>query len=83
MTNNTCHHHLRFYVFLGPDIPCDRHQRFLVNPRVAALVEGDDPDIKARVLPDDLLCVLVRVERVHEDQRDVGAKRLVQTLDLR
>ena len=53
-----------------------------MDSRVAALVEGDDADVEARVLPDDLLRVLVRVERVHEDEGNVAAERLVQALDL-
>ena len=72
----------RFYVGLGLDVGGDGHQRLLVDPRVAALVEGDDPDVEAGVLPDDLLRVLVRVERVHEDEGHVRAERLVQALNL-
>ena len=39
-------------------------------------------DVEARVLPDDLVSVLVRVEAVHEDQGDVGGVLFVEELDL-
>ncbi len=61
---------------------CDRHKRLLVDPRVAGLVEGQDSDAEARVLLDDLVRLLVGVEGVHEDERDVGVVLLVQGLDL-
>ncbi len=61
---------------------CDRHERLLVDPRVAGLVEGQDSDAEARVLLDDLVRLLVGVEGVHEDERDVGVVLLVQGLDL-
>ena len=73
---------LRFNVDLSLDVGGNGHEGFLVDSRVAALVEGDDADVEARVLPDDLLRVLVRVERVHEDEGNVAAERLVQALDL-
>ena len=37
---------------------------------------------QARVLPDDLVSVLVRVEAVHEDQGHVGGILLVEELNL-
>lgn len=45
-----------------------------------ALVEGVDLHPVVRVLLQDFLCVLVRVEGVHEDQRDISVVRLVQVL---
>ena len=47
---------------------------------VPGLVEGADLDLHVRVLAQDLLGVLVGVERVHEHERHVGAVRLVQVL---
>ena len=41
------------------------HQRLLVDPGEAALVEGQDFDLEAGVLLDDLVSLLVRVEGVH------------------
>ena len=49
-----------------------RHQALPVDAGVARLVEGGDGDVKAGVLPDNLVSVLVRVEAVHEDQGHVG-----------
>ena len=56
--------------------------RLLVYSRIAALVECPDGDVEARVLPDDLVGVLVRVEAVHEDQGHVGGILLVEKLNL-
>ena len=50
------------------------------DPRVAALVEGLDLELVVLVLAQDLLRHLVRVERVHEHERHVGAVLLVQVL---
>ena len=47
---------------------------------VPALVEGVYVDAVVFVFLQDLLRVLVRVEGVHEDQRNVGVKRFVQML---
>ena len=38
-----------------------------------ALVECPHEDVEARVLPDDLVGVLVHVESVHEDQGRIGS----------
>ena len=46
------------------------------------MVECVDADIEARVLPDDLVSVLVCVEAVHEDQGHVGRVLLVEELNL-
>ena len=58
------------------------HQALPVDAGVARLVEGRDGDVEAGVLPDDLVCVLVRVEAVHEDERHVGGVLLVEELNL-
>ena len=55
---------------------------YLVYPWVSGLVKGVDADVKAGVLPDDLVSVLVRVEAVHEDQGHVGRVLLVEELYL-
>ena len=55
---------------------------YLVYPGVSGLVEGVDGDVEARVLSDDLVGVLVRVEAVHEDQGHVGRVLLVEELYL-
>ena len=54
----------------------------LVYPGVSGLVKCVDADIEARVLPDDLVSVLVRVEAVHEDKGHVGGVLLVEELYL-
>jgi hypothetical protein len=54
-----------------------------VYPWVPALVEGEDAHVEARVLADNLLGVVVSVERVHEDEGNVATVRLVQGLDLK
>ena len=55
---------------------------YLVYPGISGLVKSVDTDIEARVLPDDLVSVLVRVEAVHEDQRHIGGVLLVEELNL-
>lgn len=42
-------------------------QRFSVDAGEAALVKSVDVHLEALVLANHLLCVLVRVERVHQD----------------
>ena len=59
-----------------------RHHGLLTDARVAGLVEGLDGDVEAGIFPDDLHGVLVSVEAVHQDQRDVGVVLLVEELDL-
>ena len=49
---------------------------------VPRLVEGQDSNPEPGVLPDQLVGLLVRVEGVHEDQRNVGVVALVQPFDL-
>lgn len=48
---------------------------------MAGLVEGVDVQLQAFVLADDLLCVIVRVEGVHQYQRYVAFVRFVQVLE--
>ena len=74
--------YLRFQIALPLDVLCDGHERLLVDPGVARLVEGEDPDPESRVLLDDLVRLLVGVEGVHEDEWDVGVVLLVEGLDL-
>ena len=45
-----------------------------------ALVEGVDLDTVVRVFLQDLICVFICVEGVHQDQGHVGIKSLVQVL---
>ena len=49
---------------------------------ISGLIEGQNPDSESRVLPDQLQRLLVRVERVHQDQGDVDVVFLVQPLNL-
>jgi len=44
------------------------------------LVERVDLDVHVRVLAEDLGCVVIRVERVHQNQRHVRVVLLVQIL---
>lgn len=55
-------------------------KRIARDARKAALVEAVDIDLEAGVLADDFLGVVVGVERVHEDEWDVGAVGLVEAL---
>ena len=59
-----------------------REQRVLVDPGVPGLVEGEDVDVVALILLDDGGRVVVRVERVHEENGHVGAVCAVEVLDL-
>ncbi|GMT17579.1 hypothetical protein PFISCL1PPCAC_8876, partial [Pristionchus fissidentatus] len=60
----------------------DGHERLLVDAWVARLAEGVDGDLDIGVLLEQLLRVVVSVERVHEHQRHVNVVRLVQRLNL-
>ena len=53
-----------------------------MDPGISGLVEGQDPDPESCVLADQLEGLLVGVERVHQDQRDVGVVTLVQPFNL-
>ena len=46
------------------------------------LIECDDADFEACVLPDDFLSVCVCVEWVHENEGDISIEGLVKVLDL-
>merc|ERR1719225_1043143 len=48
----------------------------------ARSIEGGDAHIEPGIFPYNLVRVLVSVEAVHQDQRDVGAVLLVKELDL-
>ena len=58
------------------------HQTLLVDTRIPRLVESADVDIEARILPDDLVGVLICVETVHEDQGNICLVFLVEILNL-
>ena len=73
---------LRVDVALSVEVLGYGQQRLLVNSWIARLIEGQDAHLQARVLFDDLVCLLVGVERVHENEGDVGIVLLVQGLDL-
>lgn len=60
----------------------DRQQRVLVDSGVSGLVEGTDVDVVALVLLDDGGSVVVGVERVHQEERNVDSVCSVQVLDL-
>ncbi|GMT10244.1 hypothetical protein PFISCL1PPCAC_1541, partial [Pristionchus fissidentatus] len=60
----------------------DGHERLLVDARVTRLAEGVDGDLDIGVLLEQLLRVVVSVERVHEYQRHVNVVRFVQRLNL-
>ncbi|GAO50234.1 hypothetical protein G7K_4366-t1 [Saitoella complicata NRRL Y-17804] len=53
---------------------------FAVDAGVAGLVEGEDIDVVTLVLLDDASGVVVSVERVHENERNVGIVLPVQVL---
>ena len=54
-----------------------------MDPRVSGLVEGQDPNPESGVLADQLEGLLVGVERVHQDQRNVRVVTLVEPFNLR
>ena len=57
-------------------------QALLVEARVARLIEGGDPDLLIGVLLYDAKSVLMRVERSHQDKRDIGALSCVEVFNL-
>ena len=57
-------------------------ERVLCDPGVPGLVEGEDINIVALVLFDDVGGVIIGVERIHQDERDVDTVDSVQVLDL-
>jgi len=60
----------------------DGEERVLVYSGVSRLVEGKDIDVVALVLLDDGGSVVICVEGVHENERDVNVVGTVQVLDL-
>lgn len=60
----------------------DGEERVLVDSGVSGLVEGENVDVVALVLLDDGGGVVVGVERVHEDKRDVDVVGAVEVLNL-
>lgn len=72
---------LRFDIIMNIGVLSDRQQTLPVDPRVAGLVERVYVQLQAFVLADHLLRVLVSVERVHQDERDVTFVRFVQMLE--
>lgn len=57
-------------------------QRILEDSRVSRLVERQDVDVVALIFLNDVLCILVGVERVHEDERHVDVIGAVEIFDL-
>jgi hypothetical protein len=57
-------------------------QRILENSRVSGLVEGHDIDVVPLVFLDDVLSIIVGVERVHENEWDVDIICAVEVFDL-
>lgn len=55
-------------------------ERLLANTRVTRLVEGEDLDVVIGILLNDTLSLIVGVERVHQDERDVGLVNFVEVL---
>ena len=47
---------------------------------VPGLVEGTDLNLHVRVFTQNFLCIFIGVEGVHENERHVGAVRLVHVL---
>lgn len=59
-----------------------REESFLVDARIARLVESGDADLLVGVFLDNAEGVVVSVERRHEDERDIDTVGGVQVLDL-
>jgi hypothetical protein len=57
-------------------------QRILEDTGVTRLVECDDINVMSLVLLDDVLCVIVSVEGVHENERNVDVVCAVEVFDL-
>lgn len=73
---------LRLNITIHMHVLGQGQQRLLVEPRVARLVKRQDTNPESGIFLDDLLRLLVGVERVHQDQGHVRVKGLVQVLDL-
>lgn len=59
-----------------------REQRILEDSRISRLVERQDVDVVTFIFLDDILGVLVGIERVHEDERHVHIVGAVEIFDL-
>jgi hypothetical protein len=57
-------------------------QGLLKKARVPRLIEGRDSEVLIGVLLDDAKRIVVRIERGHEDERDIDALSGVEVLDL-
>ncbi len=54
----------------------------LEDARVPRLIERSDPELLIGVLLDDANCILVRVKRSHQNERDIDAMRRVEMFNL-
>ena len=57
-------------------------ERLLVNSGVSRLVESQDVDVVVLVFLDNSSSVIIGVERVHEDERDIDTVSRVEVLIL-
>ncbi|SRR5258707_4716378 len=57
-------------------------QGLLEDARIPRLIEGGDSKLLICVLLDNPKCILMRIERGHENERDVDALGSVKVLDL-
>jgi hypothetical protein len=55
-------------------------ERLLVNSGVSRLVESQDVDVVVLVFLDNSSSVIIGVERVHEDERDIDTVSRVEVL---
>jgi hypothetical protein len=58
----------------------DGKERLLVDSGVSRLVEGQDVDVVVLVFLDNSSSVIIGVERVHEDERDIDTVSRVEVL---
>ena len=66
----------------GVEVLGDGEERVLVDSGVSGLVEGEDVDVVALILLDDGSGIVVGVEGVHEEERDVDVISAVEVLNL-
>src|SRR6266852_1576061 len=57
-------------------------KRLFEDTRVSRLIERGDPELLICVLLDDAKCVLMRVKRGHQNERDIDPMRRVEMLNL-
>ena len=55
-------------------------QRLFVDPGVSRLVESENVDIVVLVFVDDPRCVVIGVERIHENEGDIDVVLRVEVL---